>query len=263
MLLPAGTNPQPYVAWPDFQRNSIMVRTVGVSQYDSLQTKFQRRWHNGLAFLLAYTLSEAKTNAGDSLSGGQVGNLRGPDLVGYDLENDVRLAAFHTRHSLVFSGNYDLPGKGILLGGWRANWVLMLYSGQPQTVNCAVATGAGTNCYALVVGDPRRPWHGRELLQRGGVRHADAGGDDRPDGLLAAGRRGHPGDRTGDETARLRPREVVQRVGSAAGRVPRRNVQPDQHAGVQPATARWTTGTHGTSRASPTCGTRRGRCSSG
>jgi hypothetical protein len=119
--------------------------------------KFQRRWHKGLAFLLAYTLSEAKTNAGDSLSGGNVGSLRGPDLVGYDLERDIRLAAFHTKHALVFSGNYDLPGKGILLGGWRANWVLMMYSGQPQTVNCAVATGAGTNCYALVVGDTKGP----------------------------------------------------------------------------------------------------------
>jgi outer membrane receptor protein involved in Fe transport len=153
VLLPTGLNPQPYVAWPDFQRNSILVRTVGVSQYDSMQLKFQRRWHQGLSFLLAYTLSEAKTNAGDSLSGGLVGNLRGPDLIGRSLDEDIRLAAFHTRHSLVFSGNYDLPGKGILLGGWRANWVLMLYSGQPQTVPCAVATNA-TSCYALVVGDP-------------------------------------------------------------------------------------------------------------
>lgn len=156
-LLPVGTNMLPHIAWPDFQRNSILVRTVGVSSYDSLQTKFQRRWHNGLAFLLAYTLSEAKTNAGDSLSSGNVGPLRAADVAGWDMENDIRLAAFHTRHSLVFSGNYDLPGKGILLGGWRANWVLMLYSGQPQTVQCAVATGAGTNCYALVVGDTKGP----------------------------------------------------------------------------------------------------------
>lgn len=156
-LLPVGTNMLPHIAWPDFQRNSILVRTVGVSEYNSLQTKFQRRWHNGLAFLLAYTLSEATTNAGDSLSSGNVGPLRAADVPGWDIENDIRLAAFNTKHSLVFSGNYDLPGSGILLGGWRANWVLMLYSGQPQTVQCAVATGAGTNCYALVVGDTKGP----------------------------------------------------------------------------------------------------------
>ena len=30
--------------WPDFSRNSLCVRTVGVSSYDSLQTKFIRRF---------------------------------------------------------------------------------------------------------------------------------------------------------------------------------------------------------------------------
>mgnify|MGYP003297165102 CR=1 FL=1 len=69
-LLPPGTNPQSFVQWPDFARGSLLVRTVGVSSYDSLQTKFQRRYHNGLQFLVSYTLSESKTNAGDSLSGG-------------------------------------------------------------------------------------------------------------------------------------------------------------------------------------------------
>ena len=30
-LLPPGTNPQPYVQFPDFARGSLNVRTVGVS----------------------------------------------------------------------------------------------------------------------------------------------------------------------------------------------------------------------------------------
>ena len=88
------------------------MRTVGVSSYDSLQLKFQRRYHKGLQFLVSYTLSEAKTNAGDSLSGGGVGGLRAPDVVGWDLENDIGLSGFHTRHALVVSGNYDLPVQG-------------------------------------------------------------------------------------------------------------------------------------------------------
>ena len=29
-----------------------------------------------------------------------------------------------------------------------------MYSGQAQTINCSVASGSGTGCYALVVGDP-------------------------------------------------------------------------------------------------------------
>ena len=154
VLLPPGTNPQPYVDWPSFARGSLLVRTVGVSSYDSLQMKFQRRYHRGLQFLLSYTLSDAKTNAGDSLSGGGVGGLRAPDVDGWDLENDIGLSAFHTRHALVFSGNYDLPGRGAIIGGWRVNWVFSAYSGQAQTIGCPVATGAGTGCYALVVGDP-------------------------------------------------------------------------------------------------------------
>jgi outer membrane receptor protein involved in Fe transport len=153
-LLPPGTNPQPFVAWPDFARGSLFVRTVGVSSYDSLQLKFNRRYHNGLAFLLSYTLADSKTNAGDSLSGGGVGGLRAPDVVGWDLKNDIGLSGFHTKHALVFSGNYDLPGHGKILGEWRTNWVLSIYSGQAQTIGCSITTGAGTGCYALVVGDP-------------------------------------------------------------------------------------------------------------
>jgi len=153
-LLPPGTNPQPHVQWPDFARGSLFVRTVGVISYDSLQLKFQRRYHKGLQFLLAYTLSDAKTNAGDSLSGGGVGGLRAPDVVGWDLANDIGLSGFHTKHAFVFSGNYDLPGSGPIFGGWRTNWVLSIYSGQAQTINCTPATGSGTGCYALVVGDP-------------------------------------------------------------------------------------------------------------
>jgi hypothetical protein len=154
VLLPPGTNPQPYVDWPSFARGSLLIRTVGVSSYDSLQTKFQRRYHNGLQFLLSYTLSDSKTNAGDSLSGGGVGGLRAPDVEGWDLENDIGLSGFHTKHAFVFSGNYDLPGRGMILGGWRMNWVFSAYSGQAQTIGCTVATGSGTGCYALVVGDP-------------------------------------------------------------------------------------------------------------
>ena len=44
--------------------------------------------------------------------------------------------------------------SGAAIGGWRFHWVLFLYSGQAQTVNCTPATGSGTGCYALLVGDP-------------------------------------------------------------------------------------------------------------
>src|SRR5690606_26927264 len=138
----------------NFARGSLLIRTVGVSDYDSLQVRFERRYHRGLQFLASYTLSEATTNAGDSLSGGGVGGLRAPDVVGWDLKNDIGLSAFHTKHAFVFGVGVDVPGSGPVLGGWQASRVLSMYSGQPQTINCSVGTGAGTGCYALVVGDP-------------------------------------------------------------------------------------------------------------
>jgi hypothetical protein len=153
-LLPPGTTEQAHVQWPNLARNSLLIRTVGVSSYDSMQLKFQRRYSQGLQFLMSYTLSEAKSNAGDSLSSGNLGNLRAPDVVGWDLKNDIGLAPFHTKHALVFSGSYDFPGQGAILGGWQTHWVASFYSGQPQTVTCNPATGAGTSCYALIVGDP-------------------------------------------------------------------------------------------------------------
>jgi hypothetical protein len=40
------------------------------------------------------------------------------------------------------------------LGGWRLNWILSAYSGQPQSIGCTIATTSGAGCYALLVGDP-------------------------------------------------------------------------------------------------------------
>ena len=76
-LLPPGTTPA-LRAWPDFAAR-LASRPHGRRQhYDSLQMQFQRRFHQGLQFLMSYTLSEARANAGDSLSGGGVGGLRAP-----------------------------------------------------------------------------------------------------------------------------------------------------------------------------------------
>src|SRR5262249_56124134 len=106
VLLPPGTNPQPYVQFPDFARGSLNVRTVGVSSYDSLQMKLQRRYHPGLQYLVSYTLTHSKTDAGDSLSGGGVGGLRAPDVVRWSIQNDIGLSGFPTRHALVFTRHY-------------------------------------------------------------------------------------------------------------------------------------------------------------
>jgi hypothetical protein len=168
VLLPPGTNPQNYVAFPDFARGSSFADTIGVANYHSFQTKYVRRLSTGLNAMFAYTFSKTRTDAGDLLSGGSVGGFRAAGIPGWGIQKDMALAAFDIRHALSFSGIYDLPvGKGrpymngmpraaeMLLGGWSANWILTLDTGQPQTIGCTKTTGAGTGCYALYTGvDP-------------------------------------------------------------------------------------------------------------
>jgi hypothetical protein len=165
VLLPLGYNPQNYVPFPDFARGSSYADTIGVANYHSLQTKYQRRLSNGLTVLFAYTFSKTLTDAGDLLSGGGVSGYRASYLPGWGIHKDMGLAPFDIRHAISASGIYDLPfGHGqkfmdnsnrvaeFLLGNWSTNWILTLDTGQPQTINCATSTGAGTGCYALYTG---------------------------------------------------------------------------------------------------------------
>jgi hypothetical protein len=165
VLLPPGTDPLKYVPFPDFARGSSYADTIGVANYHSWQTKYERRLASGLNAMLAYTFSKTRTDAGDLLSGGSVGGFRASNIPGWGIQKDMALAAFDIRHALSLSGTYDLPfGKGrqhmsssnraaeFLLGGWSTNWILTLDTGQPQTIGCTKTTGAGTGCFALTTG---------------------------------------------------------------------------------------------------------------
>ena len=163
-LLPPTANPQNYIAYPDFARGSSYATTDANAHYHSMQNKFTHRFSKGLDFLAAYTWAKTLTNAGDLLSGGNVSGFRAPQVPGFGRKKEMALAGFDVRHAFTFSGTYELPfakSRALLagassfvegvLGGWSTNWILTLYSGQPQTIGCPTGTGAGTGCYALVV----------------------------------------------------------------------------------------------------------------
>lgn len=168
VLLPPGTNPQNYVAFPDFARGSSFADTIATANYHSLQMKYERQMASGLNMLVAYTFSKTRTDAGDLLSGGGVAGFRAPNVAGWGIQGDMGLAPFDIRHAISASFTYDLPfGRGkahgastsravqFLLGNWSTNGVLTLDTGQPQTIGCTKGTGAGTGCYALYTGvDP-------------------------------------------------------------------------------------------------------------
>jgi hypothetical protein len=159
-ILPPGTPITPYLAFPDFANGASYDITEGSSSYNSLQTKYERRFSHGLYFLAGYTWARTLTDAGDLLSNGGVGGYRAPQITG--ISYDSGLASFNINHSFVASGTYDLPiGQGkallgnlhgpaqLLLGGWITNGILTLNSGPPQVIPCQITTTATTGtCYA-------------------------------------------------------------------------------------------------------------------
>lgn len=162
VLLPTTANPQQYVPFRDFARNSSYLDTIGISAYNALQTKLEKRYSSGLALLLSYSFQKTLTDAGDSLNGGGLGGYRAPTIIG--IRGDYGPASFDIRHAFAASGTYELPaGRGKrymahaspivqgILGNWSMNWILTLNTGQPQTIGCATSTGAGTGCFAYRV----------------------------------------------------------------------------------------------------------------
>ncbi len=162
VLLPTTANPQQYVPFPDFSRGSSYLDSIGISSYNALQTKLEKRYSSGLAMLISYSFQKTLTDAGDSLNGGGLNGYRATGLIG--IRGDYGPAAFDVRHAFTASGTYELPaGRGkpylahssaitqAILGNWSLNWILTLSTGQPQTIGCATSTGAGTGCFANAV----------------------------------------------------------------------------------------------------------------
>jgi len=165
-LLPSGTSTTDRsipgtVPFPDFSANGSFQSTVGISNYNALQTKLEQQFSNGLSLLLAYTYSKTLSDAGDLLNGGSLTNFRAPAVPGLGPEFDYGPANFDIRNVWHFSGGYELPfgenkrfmansgrAANALLGGWSVNWILTLQGGQPITLPCptkTVATNVGNN----------------------------------------------------------------------------------------------------------------------
>ncbi|MCS7024466.1 MAG: carboxypeptidase-like regulatory domain-containing protein [Bryobacteraceae bacterium] len=115
---------------------------AGHSTYHALQLSLQRRFTNGLAFLLAYTRSKMIDNVGEV-------SLVGGDVTGFQNNNcyscDRSLSFQDTPDVLRLSLRYDLPfGKGRrywnrgwaanIFGGWSASSFWLFDTGLPVRV---------------------------------------------------------------------------------------------------------------------------------
>lgn len=157
-----GATPQNFIPFPDWSAGMPYYGTIGNSSYESLQTKWTHRASKGLDLLIGYTLAQALSDAGDSLSNGGAGGYRAPGFV--PISYDKGPASFNIKNQFVGSGSYALPfgnGKDFLnhlnpveqaiLGGWSMNTILTFDSGQPQNIGSNISTGSGIGANAVVV----------------------------------------------------------------------------------------------------------------
>jgi hypothetical protein len=143
----------PYPQYP----GGISVQTwIGSSDYNSLQLKAERRFSNGLAFLIAYTHSKMI----------DIGNNGYRDPLGNrNLERG--LSQYNTPNRLVSSYNYQVPFGpghrwlnngflGNIIGGWEIAGITTFQSGLSLTPGLSVNNCICGNSAARpnITGDP-------------------------------------------------------------------------------------------------------------
>ncbi|MBO0800932.1 MAG: hypothetical protein J2P31_19105, partial [Blastocatellia bacterium] len=133
--------------------------SAGSSIHHALQTKFSRRFGNGLQFVNSYTFGKTIDTVSDTEN--TVQNA-------YNIARDRGVADFDVKHTLTSSWTYDLPfGKGRpfannlgsvankFIGGWQVSGILLIRSGLPFTVNQQQnVQSTGTSNRPNLIGSP-------------------------------------------------------------------------------------------------------------
>jgi hypothetical protein len=158
-----GTNTQADNPFPDLGGIG-QIHYVGVSTYNSLQAKIEKRYSHGLSFLGTYTWAHALDDASDA-----AGNFSAIGDRNYALIppiDEFTNSVFDVRHRVTFNGNYELPfgrGKTFLnhsrwadetVGGWSTSLTWAAQTGSPFTVGPNVSTAANGGARAFIVRDP-------------------------------------------------------------------------------------------------------------
>ena len=136
-----------------------------VSNYNSLQSKLEKRMTHGVSFLATYTYSHSLDDAPTPLGSSFDGGYRSENALG--LGADYGSSPFDVRHRFTLNGNAELPfGKGrkylnsnrlldLVVGGFSSSMVFRAQTGEPITIgtnNFTSVQGSGIN--AVKVHDP-------------------------------------------------------------------------------------------------------------
>lgn len=142
-----GSVAQALRPYPQFTGINNDLQPNGWSTYNSLQTRLQKRYSNGVSFLLSYTWSKTLVSGGSYTGRG----VDAASSVPLDTRNRIlekRLAAFDIPHNVVISWTYALPfgrgrrymsnpGRGLdlLAGGWEFTAIQRYASGTPLNIS--------------------------------------------------------------------------------------------------------------------------------
>jgi len=164
--------------YPQFTGVSTEPRLVANSTYHGLQLLAEKRYSNGLQFLVTYVWSKSiddSSNADDNVTWlGSFSSLQDPNKPWLERS----LSTFDIPHVIQFSYSYDLPfGRGramlgnmprwaeMIVGGWKTNGIWRIADGRALTFT--VADGNALPTYGTqrpnLVGTPKRN-HGSDWV---------------------------------------------------------------------------------------------------
>ena len=164
-----GANPNLEQPLRDFG-SAVWASYSGISNYNSLQAKLERRFANGLNFLATYTWSHSLDDAPTPL--GSNGDNGYPNTNVQPIRYQYSNSPFDTRQRFTFNGHYELPfghGRRLairpaladrLVAGWSSSLTLAAQTGNPFSVTPNFSTflpaSGATIVYATLIGDPFR-----------------------------------------------------------------------------------------------------------
>jgi hypothetical protein len=129
---------------PQYQNIVSNFDESGVSTYNALQVTAQKRFSEGLEFLLSYTLSRNMSNTASGFS-----TFNTAPINTYDRQREFSISNSDIPQAVAISGIYELPlgpGKpflnhkgftGQLLGGWQLGWITRYHSGTPVGISAS------------------------------------------------------------------------------------------------------------------------------
>ena len=139
-----ATVQQALLPYPQFASIFNNFNDTGMSLYNALQVQVEKRYTNGLSFLVSYNLSRLESNTGSGFSSFAAASLNKNNLHaewsldGNDSPNAANIAA--TYELPIGPGKRFLSGKTIvnsLAGGWQISPLLTYASGTPLEVTVA------------------------------------------------------------------------------------------------------------------------------